>query len=205
MKTKQKRKRKWAKWTPRTLAIAGGTAAAVLLLSIGTVLLPRTAPGRHTPEIVTIATLQEIINVSELSTFTAVYNGVAEVMNEESPDQIDYYVSYEAEVLAGIDFTDVDISFDVQSKVITITIPDVRINDVLVDIASLDYIFLNDSANTSSVSQQAYRACEDDAQTESEAQAAIFELARQNAQNVLTALVRPLLEQAGQEYTLEIQ
>ena len=205
MKTKQKRKRKWAKWTPRTLAIAGGTAAAVLLLSIGTVLLPRTAPGRHTPEIVTIATLQEIINVSELSTFTAVYNGIAEVASEKDPEQVAYYVSYDARVDAGIDFEDVDIAVDHEAKAVTITLPEVTITQANVDIASLDFIFYDPAANTATITQEAFRACEADVEAECAQQADIYELAEQNAENVLRALVSPILEQLDGDYVLTIR
>ena len=54
------------------------------------------------PEVITVATLEKIINVSELSTFTAFYNGIATVNNEKNPEKVDYYASYEARVEAGI-------------------------------------------------------------------------------------------------------
>ena len=155
------------------------------------------------PHIVTESQLKEIINVSELSTFTAVYNGVAQVMNEEKPEKTDYYVSYEARVDVGIDFGKIGIDKDDEEKIIRLTIPEVDITDVVVDIASLDYIFLNDKANAVSVSQEAYKACEEDVKNESAGQEAIFELAEQNAENIVTALVRPVVEPLG--YTIEIE
>lgn len=156
-------------------------------------------------EVITVSTLEKIINVSELSALTAVYNGVAQVMNEEAPDEVDYYVSYEAKVNAGIDFEKVGISVDDTEMLVKITIPDIYITEINVDIASLDYIFINDSANTSSVSKEAFKACEDDVKNESEKQETIFELARQNAKNILTALTRPFIEQTGEGYTLIIE
>ena len=45
------------------------------------------------PEYVTYSVLENIVNVSELSTFEAVYNGVAQVANEKHPEKSDYYVS----------------------------------------------------------------------------------------------------------------
>ncbi len=155
------------------------------------------------PHIVTESQLKEIINVSELSAFTAVYNGVAQVMNEEKPEKTDYYVSYEARVDVGIDFGKIGIDKDDEEKIIRLTIPEVDITDVVVDIASLDYIFLNDKANAVSVSQEAYKACEEDVKKESAGQEAIFELAEQNAENIVTALVRPVVEPLG--YTIEIE
>ena len=57
----------------------------------------------------------------------------------------------------------------------------------------------------STSSQKAFKACEADVRTESEQQKAIFELATQNAKNILTALTRPIIEQLDAEYTLVIE
>lgn len=163
------------------------------------------ASQKSEPQIVSKSTLEKIINVSELSTFTAVYNGIAQVNNEKKPDQIDYYVSYEAKVKAGIDLEQIGISVEEEEKTIQITLPEVHITEVTVDVASLDYIFENDKANTSSVSEAAFKACEADVNKESNQQEAILELAAQNAKNILTALIRPFLEQLDEEYTLVIE
>lgn len=156
------------------------------------------------PEVVTISTLERIVDVSELATFTAVYNGVAQVQNPEKPEETDYYVSYEAKVNAGLDFEGIAFGLDPEAKVIRATLPPVRITKVNVDITSLDYIFLNKKKNASSVSQEAYRACEADARRESEAEQAIFALARQNAENIMQALITPFVEQLDEGYALEI-
>ena len=139
-------------------------------------------PGEKTPEVITVSTLQEIINVSELSTYTAVYNGIAQVMNENKPEDTDYYVSYEANVYAGINFDDIQIDVNEEEKKIQIRIPEVSITKVDVDIASMDFIFYNNKANTSTVSQEAYKACLEDAQQESQEQEAIYELAKYSLQ-----------------------
>lgn len=160
-------------------------------------------------EIVSVSSLEKIVNVSELSTFSAVYNGVAKVYNSENSDEIDYYVSYNAKIKAGIDFDKVSISIkdneDKKSntKNVTITIPKVHITKVEVDIASLDFIFINSSANKSSVSEQAYKACVDDATNESKEQKAIYTLAEQNAKSVVKALVEPILSQLNEEESNE--
>lgn len=157
------------------------------------------------PEVITVSTLEKIINVSELSTFTAVYNGIAQVMNEKKPNETDYYVSYDARVDAGIDFEKIVITVNNDEKTINIDIPKVYITDVNVDISSLDFIFYNKKANTSTVTQEAFKACEDDVRAESEHQDAIFELAQQNAKNVLIALTKPIVEQLDAEYTLVVE
>ncbi len=156
-------------------------------------------------EVVTVSTLQKIINVSQLSTFTAVYNGIAKVMNENKPEEIDYYVSYEAKINAGIDFEKVEIELDEKTKIIYLTIPEVYITDINVDIGSMDFIFYNEDANKSTISQAAYKACEADVQQESKKQESILELARQNAENILTALIDPILEQMSPEFSLVVE
>ena len=182
------------------LILAG--AAAIILAMV--VLFSAFPKKESTAEIISVSTLQQIIEVSELSTFTAVYNGIAQVPNEKKPDEIDYYVSYEAKVNAGIDFEQVQIEVDHEEKMVYLTIPEIYITDINVDIASLDFIFNNDKANSSTVTQTAFKACEEDVQKESQEKNAILELAEQNAKNPLTALIKPFIEQMDQEYKLEI-
>lgn len=157
------------------------------------------------PTIISKATLEKVINVSDLSTFEAIYNGVAAVANEENPENIDYYVSYEAKVKAGIDFELVEVEVNETDKVITVTLPEVKITDVDVDIASLDYIFMNNKANTQTVSEQAYKKCIKDVTKESNSTDEIYESARQNARNIVEALISPFVEQLDSEYKLEIK
>lgn len=193
----RRRPGKWLLW------VVGVTAAVLLAAAVFVVQTHR----EQKPEeaVVTVSTLEKIVHVSELSTFTAVYNGIAEVKNEGKPEQTDYYVSYEARVDAGIDFQQVAVSIDPNEKVVTLDMPEVHITDVNVDIASMDFMFLNDKANTTAVTQTAYKACETDVERESEAQGAILDLAKQNAENVLKALASPLLEQMDAQYTLVVE
>lgn len=174
------------------------------VLGIAVYAIPNTTQ-KNKPQIITQATLQKVINVSELSTYEAVYNGIAKVMNVYNPERVDYYVSYEAKVKAGIDFEEVDIQVDEEEKLITVTLPEIEIKDVNVDIASLDYIFENDKANTATVSEQAYKKCIEDATEESSAEQAIYDLAGQNAENIIEALIRPFVEQLDTEYQLVIR
>ena len=157
------------------------------------------------PTIISKATLEKVINVSDLSTFEAIYNGVAAVENEEKPENIDYYVSYEAKVKAGIDFALVEVEVNEAEKIITVTLPEVKITDVDVDIASLDYIFMNNKANTETVSAQAYKKCIKDVTKESNSTDEIYKSARQNARNIVEALISPFVEQLDSEYKLEIK
>lgn len=174
---------------------------AVAAIAVG---LPAAQRAKQPPEIITVSALQEIVDVDELSTYTAVYNGIATVSDEENPDEVKYYVSYKAKVYAGIDFGALDIETDDEEKMIRIKLPEVRISAVDVDIASMDFLFYDDKANNSTVTQEAYKACELDAQQESEKQTAICDLAKDNACNVLKALITPLVEQNDAGYSLSI-
>lgn len=181
-------------------------AAAVLAVCIG-VLAKTVLSNRGTEDInlITVSTLQKIVDVSELSTFTAVYNGIAAKPDEKKPEQIDYYVAYDATVTAGIDFKQIQIAVDEKEKTIRVVLPEVHITNISVDISSLEFMFFDKKANVSGVSEQAYKLCEEDVKEESAQQSAILELASQNAANILTALMSPIVEQLDGEYTLTIE
>lgn len=184
------------------LIIFGAATLAVILIAIVTISV---TSKRSEPEIISKSTLEKIINVSDLSTFEAVYNGITKVTNEENSEKIDYYVSYDAKVKAGVDFEKVEITVDSAKKVITVKIPEIEITEVNVDITSLDYIFMDDHANTETVSEEAYKKCIEDVTNESHSENAIYELAEQNANNIVEALISPFVEQLDNEYQLQIE
>lgn len=179
---------------------------AIMLAVVIIVLLAVSMSSKKSePEIISKSTLEDIINVSDLSTFEAVYNGIAKVTDEDNPEKVNYYVSYDAKVKAGIDFEKVDITVNTDEKIITVMLPEIKITDVNVDITSLDYIFENEKANTEAVSEEAYKKCIEDVTSESNSEDAIYELAEQNARNIVEALISPFVEQLDSEYRLEIQ
>ncbi len=149
-------------------------------------------------EVITVSTLEEIIEVSDLSTFRVVYNGVALADDK-------YYVSYEATVDAGIDFEKIEILVDNDNKEVTVKLPKAEILDIYVDIASLDFIFIDKKANTETVSEQAYKLCKFDVRTESSNQEEIINLAQQNAENVIIALVKPFVDQVDPDYVITVE
>lgn len=179
---------------------------AIMLAVVIIVLLAVSMSSKKSePEIISKSTLEDIINVSDLSTFEAVYNGIAKVTDEDNPEKVNYYVSYDAKVKAGIDFEKVDITVNTDEKIITVMLPEIKITDVNVDITSLDYIFENEKANTETVSEEAYKKCIEDVTSESNSEDAIYELAEQNARNIVEALISPFVEQLDSEYRLEIK
>lgn len=198
-------------------ALLGNTSGnqKKLLLSLGSVAIVVVAvlvavailvlPGRNdrSAQIVSQTFLQEIVATSKMSTYEAVYNGVAHVSSEESPEEILYHVSYNGTIKAGFDFAKVDIQIDHQNKQVLITLPIAKITQTSVDITSMDFIFLEEKANTEAVSQQAYAACVKDLTRESVEQPAIRQLARQNAENAILALIDPFVAQLGDGYAVK--
>lgn len=155
-------------------------------------------------KVITVSRLERIIDISKLSTYTAVYNGVARVYSKENPEEVEYYVSYQSRVDVGIEANDIKIDLDEEGKIIHVHLPEIQITDITVDPGSLDYIFVNQSANDASATAEAYRICEKDVEEKSKGQGSIFELAKQNAINTVTALTKPLVEQIDGEYELEV-
>lgn len=184
-----------------------GIMAVIAILLIVAVAVMSWIPGKNEskPEIVTTTYLQKIIDISELSTFQAVYNGIAKVMNEKKPEKVDFYVAYEAKVNAGIDFKAVEIKIDSNSKIVSVKVPRAEISDVNVDFASMDYMFVNEKANTSTISEVAYKACIADVESESSEETAICEMAQINAINTVKALLSPFVNQLGTEYKLIVE
>ncbi len=199
IKTEKKRKKLPVK--PKTLLL-------VMILLVGLVailsIVNQLRPEKE-PEIITSANLKKIVEVSELSTYECVYNGIAIVNNEKNPDKIDYYVSYNAKVKAGIDFESVVIDINQETKAITVEIPQVTIHSTDVDFDSMDFIFINKKSETSGVTEQAYKQCETDVEKETKVTDAIYELAKKNAENIIKALLTPFVNQLDAEYTVEIK
>lgn len=184
--------------------IVAGFATAILVLIASSLLLLSKPVKKSEPSIITTSTLEKILTVSDLSTFEAIYNGIAKVTNPDDAQKVDYYVSYDATVKAGIDFEQVEISVDDTAKIISVKLPEVKITDITVDIGSMDYIFIDDHANTETVSEEAYKWCINDVTDESTHEDAIYELAEQNAKNIIEALIRPFVSSFDSEYQLQI-
>ncbi len=179
--------------------------AGVIVLVVVILLISNSKKtGKEEPVVINKPTIERILNVSELSTFEAVYNGVAQVMNQQKPNDVDYYVSYDSRVKAGVDFDKIGIDVDNENKVITVVLPEIKITDVNVDITSLEYIFINDKANSSTVSSTAYKKCIEDATNEANNENVIYELAEKSAKNIVEALLKPFVEQLDEKFEIEI-
>lgn len=152
----------------------------------------------------TTMVLEKILEVSDLSTVETSYSSIVRIDDPVDNRDTLYYISYEATISAGIDFSLVDLALDHEEKKLTITIPESKILDTNVDIGSLDYIFIDKKSNNESVTAYAYQICKNDVAIESENIPAIKELAYENALGVISALTVPFMQQLGAEYELVI-
>lgn len=185
--------------------LIGTIAVAAVMVIIGVILLMHLNKDKGVKSIVTVSSLQKILDVSDLSTFETTYNGVAKVYREDEPGRVKYCVAYNAKVKAGIDFEKLTIEIDEEKKEIQIQLPKVEITDLNVDVGSLDYIFYDKKADNQTVLAEAYEKCVEDVEKETKNETAIKELAQQNAKNIVEALTRPFVEEFDDEYTLEIK
>lgn len=160
----------------------------------------------HKGEITTVseASLQDVLKISELSTIENTYNAVTKVY-DESGSVWKYSVSYEGIVKAGIDFEEIEITFDEENKKITVTIPQVKIIETIVDEGTLKYIFQKEKYNTATVSAEAYKKCLEDISTRANQETVLLEMAQENTISAVKGLIEPWVEQLDGEYTVEVR
>ena len=160
--------------------------------------------------ILTSSQLEEVLQIDDLSVCSITYNGVAEVPQKKHPNKVAYYVSYEAVAKAGLNMEDIKVQIDDnvgegQPKKIIVTLPEIEVKEINVDMASLDYMFVKKSANTADVSEEAYAACIADAGEECRGNEGLLKMARENAEDVVKALTNPIIENQDEPYDLVIQ
>lgn len=180
-------------------------AILVIALLVGGIIYQQSTQANTDPQIDITITLEKIVKTSDLSTSVFRYDGIVEIPNPKKPTNIDYYIYYSASVYAGIDFSQVQFKEDKEKKTITAILPEVQINDTVVEPESLDFMFMNKKADNVSVTTTALTACETDIQRECTSESALLEVARLNTENVIRALAEPVIEQVREGYTLVIE
>jgi mannitol-specific phosphotransferase system IIBC component len=207
MKEKVKKEKKLR--TPIQLNLKvniGIIVAIVVAIFIAIPLLKgKEASKREAMQIITESNLHKIIEVSQLSTYECVYNDVCTVMDKEDSSKIAYYCKYNGRVKAGIDFSKVEIAVKEQEDgllLITVTLPEVTLGEPEVDITSLKYMFMEDSADNNTVSGEAY-----DIKKKSQSEELIYDTAQENAVNIVKGLVEPFIksvETSEKQYEVKI-
>lgn len=153
---------------------------------------------------ITKTSLQEIFEISELSTASYTYNAIATLYAEDET-AVKYHVAYNGTVAAGIDFSKIDIKIDENTKKITVELPACEILETTVDFGSMEYIFIDKKSESETVSQEAYHACKADLEMRAAKDGRLITMAEKNAASAIEALVSPWMKQAYSDYEVVIQ
>ena len=148
--------------------------------------------GCSQKNVLTSAQLQNAINVQELSTAEFTYNGVAVYVKNGK----EIYIKYASRVKAGIDLKDVAFTVLPEEKKIEITLPEIKINDVIIDTSFIDYIPSNPDLELKEV----IKVCKDDVRTRAIADDMFLETASNNLKAMMSAVIRPLI--ADRQYEI---
>ena len=170
-------------------------AAGVAILS-AVLLIIFSGSGKNTINIET--SLKDIISSSELRTAEYTYNSIAEV---KEGDTVKYHAAYKGTVSVGFDFSGVDIQRN--GNVIQLTVPELEIQSTEVG-TDIEFIFVKEKYNTENCYAEAYSVCEKDLTEKALASQALFDTAKDSAENTMRALIKPFEEHLEDGQTIEI-
>lgn len=153
---------------------------------------------------VTESTLEAVIKKSQLYTAEYPYNGYVTVYDEDG--SIKYYVAYEGTVKAGIDVTRITVKIDEDTDTITVQLPEVLIEDPVVNAGTMEFIFKKNKYNTETVAEEAYRYAEKDLANRVKEDADIKACAQESAKATERAMIEPWVNQIeeGKTYTVRV-
>ena len=167
-------------------------AAAVVTIA-GNVLNP------STKTVVTSAALEEAVEISQLSTAEFTYNGIAEYVDPDDPENENkmVHIAYESTVKVGIDMGEITFEVDDEEGTVTVILPEISVTSVTLDESELSYMPENPELEMNVI----LALCREDAENEANSSEELYEVAEENLQSVIEALVKPILDQSG-EYVL---
>ena len=152
---------------------------------------------------ITESELEEVLLQSNLYLIDYPHNGYVDV--RDSKGKIKYYVAYKGSVKAGIDASKIEYSIDEASSVINIKLPEITIDEPVVDAGSMDYIFINQKANTEDVAQEAYKYAIADLKSQIANDDQLIEVAKESAKTTEKALMEPWINQySDKKYEINI-
>lgn len=180
-----------------------------LVIAVAAIALLRTLSNIHSKnqEVTTIteSQIEEVLEISELSTVEYTYNAVAQAYTDDGLE-IRYYVAYDGIVKAGIDFEDIKITVDTPHKKITVTIPEVKILECTVDPGTFEYIFTEDKYDDAqTVPPEANKLCSEDLNKRANEEKEMLTLGRENAIAAVEGLIKPWVEQMDKQYVVEVK
>ena len=140
--------------------------------------------------------LEDVIDISELSTARYTYNGIAQAYKDEEKTKVKCNIKYEAEVKAAIDVSQVSYEVDDEAKTIQVKLPQIKLNAYINSDTSISFI----PANTKMELKDAIDICEEDALTEASSSEDFMKSAEENLKAVIEGALLPF--QKGKQYTI---
>ena len=92
-----------------------------------------------------------------------------------------------------------------KNKKIIVTLPKVEVQEVTVDIKSLDFIFLKKKYETETILSDAYSECLKDLSNKANKDDSLYDMAKENAESTIRALMEPLIQGFDSEFTVEVK
>lgn len=180
--------------------------ALIIGIIVGAVVLPKMGKSeKSSVTTVTKSSLENVLKISQLSTVDYTYNAIVKVCQDDNPEKVMYYVAYDGVVTAGINFEKIGFQINDTEKSVVILLPPVEVQEVSVDMGTMEFIFKDDKYNTETVSQEAYKACLADLRAKAASEDALFTVAQENAKMSIRALFLPWFDAVYSEYTVEIR
>lgn len=136
--------------------------------------------------------LMKSLDIDELSTSELTYNGIATVLHENS-DKARYHIRYNSKIKVGINMSDIRFIEDAKKKTVNVTLPQVRILEVVIDPNSISFIPNNFSADM----RTAVIDAKNDALAKSNETPELISTAEDNLKSIIEALTLPLIQDAG--------
>lgn len=173
--------------------IISAVVAIVLVVAVAGILVPTIKNKIGKGNVITSSQLEKAIDISELSTAEFVYNGVAEKRDDEKPEEVACYISYDSNVKVGIKLEDVRFKIDDEKKTIQPILPEITVNVAVLNEESISYIPKNPDLSLKEV----ISLCKEDAMKEANSSDGLHKTAEENLRAVIEALLTPILDSSG--------
>lgn len=146
-------------------------------------------------DVMTSSELEKAIDIAQLSTAEFVYNGIAEKYKDKKPEEVECYITYNAHVKVGIDMEDVEFLIDEVNRTVTPILPEININNAVVDESSFSYILENPDISLKDV----ITLCKEDVMKNAAESEVLYETAEENLKAVIEGLLKPILDNENYE------
>ena len=176
-----------------------GWVKIIALIFLGLVVIYRIG-GLIKPETVKMdasSLLANVTDIAELSTAEFKYRGIAEIYSDENRKKIQCQICYNAVVKAGIDMEKIDFDVDQESKVITITLPEIDL-EVSIDDEQPMVLLPSDTVIELDTMR---KYSKEDAENEAKNSAELISTAKDNLKATIEGLLSPIRKIGG--YSLE--